>query len=814
MATEVKRIESDVIAKFMQGHDPMKHIVDIECGYTDDKVSIIFVNDEGKKMIRKDDFKPFIWAKKSVAVRMFGGDRKLIKTKLNAFKIGVKALNYRGANGEIVSDRLENGYKYLFYAKEKMTYNDFLNFFNEAGTPIYSKTQDSNREFLSVAPVEQYMIYSGKRMFKGYNSYDDLKRMQFDLETQGLNPKIHGIDQIGIRTNKGFERVISVDGTGEERDRNEMKAIIEFLYVIKEEAPDVLAGHNSENFDWEFLMTRSEIHGISFEELTERILGRKIYKRKKQAVLKLGGEVEYYYPTIMWGTNIIDSLHAVRRAQAIDSSMKLANLKYVTKYLSLNKKNRVYVKGNQIGTIWRENNKVYAFNNTNGDYYKITDEKPLAEGYTATSGRYIVERYLLDDIWETDKVELKLNETNFLLNQLIPTTFQRACTMGTAAAWKLLVLAWYYEQGLGVPAFGEKRRFTGGLSRLLKVGYVDNIVKLDFNSLYPSIILTWDVKTNLDVMNVMLSMLDYVLTEREKFKGLKKAASKQVEKLKEQLSNFSGTSDEREKLEDDLKYWESEYASNDKKQSIWKVFGNSFFGSYGSGNLFMLGDADKAEFVTCTGRQSLRLLISHFTHLGYTPIVGDSFLGDTPLFIKYDKNNLIDIKPISELIDENSIKKDMLGREYDYSSKPYTVLCRSGWVKPSYIYRHKTNKDIYEVKDNDMLIDVTEDHSLFNSNKKELNPKNITKDTKLEYYKGNIKNENYLSVDDDDLIDIAKKIASKEIDRIPIDILNANEDTIERFLVYFNIYSNKNDKHYTKTCIAGLNFLKNKINIK
>ena len=810
MSSEVKRIESDVIAKFMQGHDPMKHIVNMECGYTDDKVSIIFINDDGKKMIRKANFKPFIWAKKSVAVRMFGGDRKLIKSKLNAFKIGVKALNYRDANGNIVSDRLENGYKYLFYAKERMTYNDFLNFFTIAGTPIYSKTQESNREFLSVAPVEQYMMYSGRRMFKGYNGYDELKRMLFDLETQGLNPKIHGIDQIGIRTNKGLEKVISIEGEGVERDMNEMRGIIEFLNIIKEEAPDVLAGHNSENFDWEFIMTRCEVHGVSFEELTERILGRKIYKRKKQSVLKLGGEVEYFYPTIMWGTNIIDSLHAVRRAQAIDSSMKLANLKYVTKYLSLNKKNRVYVKGNQIGTIWRENNKVYAFNNSNGEYYRINEENPLREGFEPTTGRYIVERYLLDDIWETDKVELKLNETNFLLNQLIPTTFQRACTMGTAAAWKLLVLAWYYEQGLAVPAFGEKRRFTGGLSRLLKVGYVDNIVKLDFNSLYPSIILTWDVKTNLDVMNVMLSMLDYVLTEREKFKGLKKAASKQVAKIKEKLENFQGSKEEKEKLEDELMYWESEYASNDKKQSIWKVFGNSFFGSYGSGNLFMLGDADKAEYVTCTGRQSLRLMISHFTKLGYTPIVGDSFLGDTPLFIKYDDNDLIDIKPISELIDVKSIKSDVLGREYDYSDKPYTVLCRSGWVKPSYIYRHKTNKDIYEVKDNNMCIDVTEDHSLFDSNQKELNPKNITKDTNLEYYKGIIKSNKYLSIDDDKILEYAKQVTSNEIDRIPIEILNGNDETIERFLIYFNIY-NFNNKKYTKTCIAGIQFLQQRL---
>ena len=40
--------------------------------------------------------------------------------------------------------------------------------------------------YKSVAPNEQFMIETGKRLFKGYESYDDLLRMQFDIETSGL----------------------------------------------------------------------------------------------------------------------------------------------------------------------------------------------------------------------------------------------------------------------------------------------------------------------------------------------------------------------------------------------------------------------------------------------------------------------------------------------------------------------------------------------------------------------------------------------------------------------------------------------------
>ena len=45
--------------------------------------------------------------------------------------------------------------------------------------------------------------------------------------------------------------------------------------------------------------------------------------------------------------------------------------------------------------------------------------------------------------------------------------------MGTAVQWKSLLLAWSYENNLAIPMFGKTKPFTGGLSRLLKVGFVD-----------------------------------------------------------------------------------------------------------------------------------------------------------------------------------------------------------------------------------------------------------------------------------------------------------------------------------------------------
>lgn len=804
---------TDIVNGFLNGRDPMERIISIECGYNEEQVSIIYVNSNNEKRVKLDDFKPFVWAKNSIAVRMFDGDRNELKKKMIEYGIGVKALITKTSSNE--SERLESGYKYIFYAKRKMSYQRFLTFFQLAKTPIYDtkKKKDigekiiSSREFLAVTPVEQYMIYSGKRLFKGYDNYDDLKRLQFDLETQGLNPEIHAIDQIGIRTNKGFKKIITVTGEGLERKKNELDAIIEFLSILAKEKPDVIAGHNSENFDWNFIIVRCQKLGTSLEELSLNFFKHPIFKKNKETVLKLGGEVEYYKPTVMWGHNIVDSLHAVRRAQAIDSNMKLANLKYVTRYLKLKKENRVYVPGNKIGSIWLETDNVYAFNDTNGDWYKISDKRPLTEGYVETSGKYIVERYLLDDIWETDKVELKLNESNFLIGKMLPTTFQRACTMGTAGIWKLILLAWCYENTLAVPAFAPSKRFTGGLSRLLKVGYADRVVKLDYNSLYPSIILTWNIGSKLDISNSMLMMLEYVLTQREKYKDLKGQAENKSKELKNKLANFDGTEADKHRLKEEIRYWEAEASANDKKQLPLKILANSFFGSFGAPDVFPMGDVVCAEKTTCIGRMSLRLMISHFKRIGYEPIVGDSVTEDTPLFVRYKDSNLIDIKPIGEIFNAEKFQTDVLGREYDYSEKPYQVLCRGGWSDVHYVYRHKTTKPIYCVSDDTtkLSVDVTEDHSLFDANRNEIKPSEITEDTKLEYVTKPQQEVVVEKYETKQIKIIAKMVADSVLDKVPVEILNSSKETKELFLNEFNkVYKGT---ELSKTCLACIQYI-------
>lgn len=778
------KITKEEVESFLHGSDPMERIIKIELDdeYNSNEVTIFYRDENGKKQSIKDDFHPFLWCKANAARRLYNGNRQLIKTKLAEFGIACKKLRTTTDDG-FEPERMNNGYKILFYAVRKMSYTQFLKFFEDGDVPVYPKQghkEKGNNNYICVKPNEQYMISTGKRLFKGFDDYNELVRVQWDLETTGLNGKEDTIDQIGIRSNKGFERILTIEGKGAEKMDSQYDAMEEFFSAIEQIDPDVISGYNSENFDWPFVDDQYEKYDTNMTYESSKYLRKGVYKKKKEAILKLGGEMERYRPTVMYSVNITDGLHAVRRAMALDSNIKSATLKNIAKEFKLNPKNRVYVPGNDISDIWNDLNKNYAFNDRDGDWYRydpsyvkpkpnitpkytvkeydilIEEDKAtyeryqkfinniennvndianlkeqfdnfyntvndpegdnivgnpffnqfegeeyefvdketgevieyerkypdgitgqelydeererliaeskafvkgyngrkftlytrnyVADGYELVTGRYIVERYLMDDLRETDAVELQFNQSNFLISKMLPLSFERACTMGTAGIWKYIMLAFSYEQNLAIPESENAVLPIGGLSRLEKTGLCTNVAKLDYNSLYPSIDLTYGYKSEVDIADSMQTMLEYVLSQREYYKGLKKKYAKEADKFKEEREMYVNTlrEDPRYKhlsdsdfeliLEKDKKATEllNQYNDAKRKSSMYdkmqlplKILGNSWFGSVSS-NVFPWNSGKVGALITSTGRMMFRLLTNHFMKLGYTPIVGDT----------------------------------------------------------------------------------------------------------------------------------------------------------------------------------------------
>ena len=578
-------ISQEVIEEFLNGADPEEYITGLEYEYRTNTIYKIIQDPEKGKIIRKDTLRPFLWVDDLTGLNFYENSKSMQRKKMVEYGISIKKLKTEN------NERLENGYTYLVECSKG--YRELLSFFRQGGlNPWDDKIR---HHFILLNPKEQYLIQKEKRLFKGIEEYEDVHRLVFDIETTGLDPDEDKIILIGMKDNRGFLKIINA--FGEDGEKN---CIIEFFKYVEELKPTIFAGYNSAFFDFPFILRRAEILGINVEEHTKVFIDQGM--KEKEGMLKLANEVESYTQHMIWGMNILDIAHSVRRAQAINSDIKSWGLKYITKYLGAEKENRVYVDGAWISKIYLDNESFY-MNPKSGKYKKIGEPgtenllQRFPNSYEVWTGRRIVEQYLDDDLYETMVVDESFSQSTFLLSKLVPTTYERVSTMGTATLWKLIMLAWSYKHELAIPEKQERRAITGGLSRLLAVGYSEQVVKFDYSSLYPSIQLVYDVFPDCDVMGVQKSMLKYFRDVRIKYKKL---AAKHYKEDPELSKKF------------------------DRKQLPIKIFINAYFGSLSAPQVFPWGDMDMGETITCVGRQSLRMMIMFFKEKGYKALVMDT----------------------------------------------------------------------------------------------------------------------------------------------------------------------------------------------
>ena len=578
-------ISQEVIENFLNGGDDEKYIVGVEYDYPSNSIFKIIQDPEQGKIVKQDSFTPFLWVGDLTGLGFWSNSKAIQKKKMGEYGILIERLETQG------NERLEAGMTYL--VKTLKSYTDLINFFKHGGIDPWN--EQYRQYFTILSPVEQYLIQKRKRLFKGIDDYGGVHRFVFDIETTGLDPLTCNIILIGVKDNRGLNETIPAFG-----EDGEKKCIERFFEHIRRLKPTIVAGYNSAFFDWPFILKRAAILGVDVQGLTRIFTNQGI--KEKEGMLKLANEIEPYTQHVIWGFNIIDIAHSVRRAQAINSEIKSWGLKYITKYLEKEKPNRVYVEGNQISKIYLDDASYYV-NPKSGGYKKIGEKgtEGLLEKYPGKfeiwPGSRIVEQYLDDDLYETMIVDDSFSQSTFLLSKLVPTTYERIATMGTATLWKIIMLAWSYENNLAIPAKDEKRAITGGLSRLLNVGYSKNIVKFDYSSLYPSIQLVYDVFPECDVMGVQKSMLKYFRNIRIKYKH-----------LAGELKNSNPVESEM----------------YDRKQLPIKIFINAYFGSLSAPQVFPWGDMNMGETITCVGRQCLRMMIMFFMKKGYKPLVMDT----------------------------------------------------------------------------------------------------------------------------------------------------------------------------------------------
>jgi len=216
------------------------------------------------------------------------------------------------------------------------------NYNTQHNTSYHSFYDLPNSAVIHFPATEQYLIGSGRTYFKGME-WGDLHRLQFDLETYALAPNDGGIFLVAISDNRGFERII------DDTRMSEADMIRELIKLINSLNPDIIENHNIFGFDLPFLEARAKRHTI---KLTFGRDGTKISSFR--GTLKVGESTERFTRYSIRGREIIDTLHAVKRWNAIMRELKSEGLKEAAQYFGIASTTREYIDGDKLPRVWKE----------------------------------------------------------------------------------------------------------------------------------------------------------------------------------------------------------------------------------------------------------------------------------------------------------------------------------------------------------------------------------------------------------------------------------------------------------------------------
>ncbi|MEM4717217.1 MAG: DNA polymerase II [Desulfurococcaceae archaeon] len=420
----------------------------------------------------------------------------------------------------------------------------------------------------------------------------DLRILAMDIEvyTELGSPRAERdpVIIIGVATNTGEIRQFIAE------DLNDKKVIEEFAnYVIKQD-PDIILGYNSNIFDWPYLLNRARVHGIKLD------IGRKI---------GVPPSTSTYGHMSIPGRLSVDLLNYAEEIPEI----KLKSLDIVADYLGVMKReNRVLVDYIDFPKYWKDSAK-----------------------------RSILLRYNLDDVVATMGLGEKFLPFAMQLSYItrVPLDQVGAASVGYRLEWVLMYEA--YKRGELIPNREEREiePYKGAVVLKPTPGIHEKIAVLDFTSMYPSIMIKYNVGPDTIVREMCYEEEHNVAPEVEHcFRTSPPGFFKEV------LSKLLQV---RKTIREEIKKYKPdsyEYRLLDERQRAVKILANAAYGYMGwAGARWYCREC--AEAVTAWGRLLIRKAIELASTLGLRVIYGDT----DSLFLTYIPDK---VKVFTELVEK------------------------------------------------------------------------------------------------------------------------------------------------------------------
>ncbi|AHG88659.1 DNA polymerase B region [Gemmatirosa kalamazoonensis] len=436
---------------------------------------------------------------------------------------------------------------------------------------------------LSLPPDEQYLVATGRTYFRGL-AFDDLRRLQFDLETTGLDPARDRIFLVAVRHPDGRVGTIEARGTG---DAAEADLIRRLAATIAEADPDVIENHNLHGFDLPFVARRAQVLGVP---LALGRVGGPLRQRGARRGVRASGlgtrdsglgspqptspesrvsSPDYRIRYVAPGRELIDTLDATIRYDHGARELPGHGLKAVARHFGLAGPERELIRGDQIHVVYR------------------TDPAR-------------VRRYATADVEEVAGLARVLGGAAFALARMAPRRYERLADAGAATGVidPLLVRA-YLRAGAALPAYeaGDGTPHSGAALHLFATGVARHVVKADVASLYPSLMRAFRIGPARDHLGALLAIVDRLVAQRLEAKDAARAAP-------------AGS---------------AERHTQEAVSAAMKIVVNSAYGYLAAGGeLTRFADVHAANEVTRRGRETLGLMCRELAARGVTLLEADT----------------------------------------------------------------------------------------------------------------------------------------------------------------------------------------------
>ena len=472
-----------------------------------------------------------------------------------------------------------------------------------------------------------YLLKTRPRVLHEKTLTPNLRVMAFDIEVYNPRGTPHPDKDpvIIISTCVDGEKVrqFIVDDS-----KNDKKIIREFVQYVNEYDPDVIVGYNSNSFDWPYLKERSEKLGI------------------KLAITRAGSEPSqsvYGHWSVIGRANV-DLYNIIEEM----TDIKLKSLDYVADYFGvLPRSQRVLIPGHRIYEYW--------------------DDK---------SKRDLLIRYAIDDVVSTYRLAQKLLPFLIQLSYIsgLPLDQVAAASVGARVEWMIMYRAYKLNELAPNRVERPYETYRGAIVLEPKPGLHENVAVLDFTSMYPNIMIRYNVSpdTYIDPSEWDKYPEYYEAPEvHHRFRKEPPGLYKTI--LEELITRRKEIREQMKKLSPDS----PEYVLLDERQKVLKIMANAMYGYCG-----WIGarwyKREVAEAVTAWARDLMRKVLTYAKQIGLQVIYGDT----DSLFVKYDEdkvNKLIEFveKELKFEIKVEKIYKKILFTE---AKKRYVGLTQDGRI--------------------------------------------------------------------------------------------------------------------------------------